>query len=74
MTMAFGSFAVPFCGLVSLLWGLAPQTLGLGDALGRGELSRGHIKGKTLRTLSVAQLSLALLGVKGNCPLPEAAP
>lgn len=74
MTMAFfGSFAVPFCGLVSLLWGLPAKPWGSGDASGRGELSRGHIKGK-VRTLSVAQLSLALLGVKGNCPLPEAAP
>lgn len=76
MTMAFfGPFAVPFCGLVSLLWGLACQALGAGGGVtsGRGELSRGHIKGK-VTALPLAQLSLALLGVKGNCPLPEAAP
>lgn len=52
---------------------LPSPELGGGVSLGRGELSRGHIKGK-VRTLSPAQLSLALPGVKGNCPLPEAAP
>lgn len=54
MTMAFfGPFAALFCGLVSQLFGIARQVLGVGGTLGRGELCEGHIKGK-VRALSLA--------------------
>lgn len=74
MTMAFlGPFAVPFRGLVSLFWGLVHQAL-VGGGVLRGGVSSPEGTSKEESGLSLAQLSLASLGEKGNCPLPEAAP